>query len=77
MRLPPLRFAGVVLFGIMLAGSRGLAREVMLHVDPVTEPAKFAADEIETALKARGDAVRRGALKDGAHWRMEWTEDDF
>lgn len=63
MRLSPLavRFGCLVVFLLGLASGR--AREVVLSVDSLSEPAKFAADEIEAALKARGDSVQRRTLK--------------
>lgn len=67
MRLSPLwsRFGSVVALGVLLLTPLiGRAADaVWLHVDPLTEPAKFAADEIEAALAARGEKVRRGSLK--------------
>lgn len=35
----------------------------MINVEAPSGPARFAADEIEAALQARGDEVRRGVLK--------------
>jgi hypothetical protein len=51
------------LLGLVLAASSGVARDVWLDVQSPSEPAAFAAAEIEAALTARGDVVRRAALK--------------
>ncbi|MFZ5495304.1 MAG: carbohydrate-binding family 6 protein [Verrucomicrobiota bacterium] len=47
----------------LLACAPAPAREIWLHVGSASGPAKFAAAEIEAALKARGDAVRLGTRK--------------
>lgn len=63
MRLPLFRAgaAGVAL--ALLAVIPLSAAEVWLNVEPASGPARFAAAEIEAALKARGDTVHRGTLK--------------
>ncbi len=61
MRLPPLPLFGLLVMGVSLGTAQ--AREVFLQVDAVSEPAKFAAGEIEAALQARGDTVVRKNLK--------------
>jgi len=67
MRFPPRwsRIVGIVALGLGLLPATGPARDVWLNLEPGSEsgPARFAVAEIETALKARGENVRRGTLK--------------
>src|SRR5687767_829281 len=65
MNLPPswLKFAGGVVLALALAAPGIGVGMAMLNVEADSGPARFAADEIEAALKARGIEVKRGALK--------------